>query len=138
MLPKNATETGVWAFGQQGGEEIWVPVASFTVPLEAGLNVEHVHLINAEGMELHFVEPGIPPTTTTPTACGSPVGTVAKPKADSGNLCVYIQVLVKSESGSELISDPATGGSGAGTSGAFLIVLGLGAAQGRGSWAVTG
>jgi hypothetical protein len=139
-LPKDATETGVWAFGPVEGFAINVAAASFPIQLAAALDGEHVHVINGKGEELHFGEPAF---TTTPTQCGSPVGTVAEPKAASGNLCVYIQQLNEAETFDEGFVDPSTGAPGAGKTGAVLNFIGEGTttvkhANGYGTWAVTG
>lgn len=77
-LPKNATETGVWAepqgveYATHEAEFIYVPI-SFTIQLATELQASKVH----------FIEPG---ATTLPTGCK---GSVAKPEAESGNLCVF-------------------------------------------------
>ncbi len=148
-LPENETETGAWAFGPMEGSSpiATVAIASFAIPLAAPLTEPaaeclanpvapscHVHLIDTAGKELHFEQP-----STSPTECGTPVGTVAEPKAASGHLCVYIGGLNNAESFSEGFLKPG-GGEGAGTTGALLQVLlkvGI-AGNGFGSWAVTG
>jgi hypothetical protein len=132
-LPEGATETGVWGFGpvEEGFRQ--VPVASFTVKLKAPLDKEHVHLIGSEGKELHFEAPA-----TEPTGCGTPVGTFEQPKAESGNLCVYLSgPLTQAQTGSEFI-EAMNGSSGAGVTGAQLALLTENGGGAKGTWAVTG
>lgn len=136
-LPSKATETGTWAFGPLPAGTNQIAVASFPIPLSKSLDGSHVHLINPAGMEVLF---GEPPTEVTPTQCGSPVGTVAEPKAEPGNLCVYIVSLSEAEGFSEGIVNPE-GAGGAGVTGALMTVAGLPAERaesGHGTWAVTG
>jgi hypothetical protein len=137
-LPVGATETGTWSFGPLKGSTFVVAVASFPIQLTAALDGEHVHVINGEGKELHFEAPA-----TTPTKCGEPVGTVAEPKAASGNLCVYLGNLVETETFDEGFIDPSTFAPGAAKAGTTLEFLGehegtVEAARGSGTWAVTG
>jgi hypothetical protein len=157
-LPSGKTETGTWAFDRQegglGGER--VPI-SFPIPLSAALGEGQVHLIAANGKELVFSEIGEPAAEVAPTKCGTPVGTVAKPAATAGNLCIYISKLnpakVELEQvASQFIVDPsaeceligcleAFGGPGGGAapSGAvFESLVQVGEpANGLGTWAVT-
>jgi hypothetical protein len=135
-LPVGATETGVWAVGPVEAPDaiIAVPIP-FTIPLAAPLSGEHVHLIGEKGEELHYEAP-----STTPTECGSPVGTAAAPKASPGNLCVYIEALSNLNTGSEFINNIAAGTNGAGTAGADFEAARVdpGAVNTDGTWAVTG
>jgi hypothetical protein len=133
-LPSKKTETGTWAFGPLPAETNQIAVASFPIPLSKSLDGSHVHLINSSGEELHFEKPA-----TAPTECGSPVGTVLEPKAEPGNLCVYIASLSEAAGFSEGIVNPE-GARGAGATGALLTVAGLPAEHlesGHGTWAVT-
>ena len=128
-LPPKATETGIWSLGPiaeesvplYGGEHIlYVPVASFTIPLAAPLS----------GSQVHYIKPNDP----APAGCTG--GTASNPTAEPGNLCVYAGVEVETES--EFIISPVTG-KGASTAGAIVVfkVTGSGG-LGRGTWAVTG
>lgn len=131
-LPKEATETGTWAFeGQEGdGEKILAPI-SFMIHLSEPLEEEHLHF---QG-EAEFG-----------TFCQ---GNVTSPKAKSGELCVYVN---PSNLGDALFNatfkgvappsevpgePPRTGFSGAILQFAFSGAPGE-AAHGYGSWAVTG
>jgi hypothetical protein len=122
-LPVGSTETGAWSFGQapEGIAFERVPI-SFTIPLAALLDEEHVH----------FIKEGATPPAECP-------GTVAAPKAASGNLCVY----TGGESGAgnarviHRLDEPEE--VGASTAGAFVLVGAVTKlAFGVGSWAVTG
>jgi hypothetical protein len=131
-LPSGSTETGLWALSPVEAGLANVAVASFSIPLAAPLTGSHVHLINAAGEELHF---GGSPTAQT--ACP---GSLAKPEAESGDLCVYVAALNNLEAGSEGINDLATGANGAGTTGATMIAVRItaGEVSASGTWAVTG
>jgi Collagen triple helix repeat (20 copies) len=98
-LPKGSTETGVWA---ATGPEAQAPI-SFPIPLSGALDGNHVHSV-VEGSK----------TAECP-------GTVEKPAAAEGNLCVYqIETVTIKEIG--IILNPALAfGSGAAASGADLI-----------------
>ncbi len=98
-LPKGATETGVWSTGdfydgETSGSKIYdLPVASFSIPLaaplayhskaeeEGGAGANQVHFINGGDKEVREEE-----TTPAPAACP---GSIEKPEAESGNLCIY-------------------------------------------------
>jgi hypothetical protein len=78
-LPSGTTETGTWDWGLPSREteavtypESGAPIA-FTIPLEKALDAEHVFYV-AHG------------ETEIPEQCK---GTVEKPTATKGNLCVY-------------------------------------------------
>ncbi len=126
-LPPEKTETGVWAFGPIGeasipvtfGEHIlFVPVASFVIPLEKS---PEAHYINGNGEEV--TEAGLVPNTG---ACKA--GTTTNPTAEPGNLCVYANGGLEMEF---LISK--TGRTGAIAS--FAVTGNYG--EGSGTWAVT-
>jgi hypothetical protein len=126
VLPSEATETGVWGFDTTEAEG-WVdeqPVASF--PIRLSKPPAAAHVINQSGEEVHFA--GAP---TTPTGCGTPVGTFEEPKADPGNLCIYLLSLSGLETGNEGFTQVTKVG-------AFLGFLAKNATQNaNGSWAVT-
>jgi hypothetical protein len=134
-LPSESTETGIWSFGPEpsGVEktQISVPVASFTIPLASPLDQAHVHYINENNKELIENEATEELEEVTSTAC---LGTVDKPSAEPGNLCVYARTFVHSITLSGLIK--------AGVAGAELNVIlrpeGKAEPEGRGTWAVTG
>jgi hypothetical protein len=81
-LPKNATETGTWAFQTvQGTQTAYAVALSFPIPLSATLDEAHAIVV--------------PEGDTTTAHCSAsapegPGGTVANPKAASGYFCVYI------------------------------------------------
>jgi hypothetical protein len=75
-LPQGATETGAWSLNASESSTIgeswaFVPI-SFTIPLAAGLDEDHVHFQGEAGFSDH---------------CHSL--NAEHPQADSGNLCVY-------------------------------------------------
>jgi hypothetical protein len=124
LLPKGATETGVWDMSQwhKAGEYEFEGI-SFTVPLTKGLARDHVH----------FIEAGQP----APAGCAG--GSVGEPKAESGHLCVYTEfadLLPKAFA----IASGLLSTEGASRAGALLV--GESEAEGEviatGSWAVTG
>jgi len=129
-LPVGSTETGTWSIGPAEGN---VMIASFAVPLAHALAEGDAHFINEKGMEEpeHGVE-------VASTAC---LGTVAEPKATSGNLCIYAVSVQNLESSNNAIANPATIEAGAaGTTGAVMqaVTRGAGSLSGWGTWAVTG
>lgn len=136
-LPSGKTETGTW-FGETTAADTEVAI-SFPIPLAAPLAFSEgkpeepenqVHYINPSGKEVNILDVEV----ARPAACP---GSVEKPEAAPGNLCVYTEFArTESESGSsELITIPGTSAkAGAGTPGVLMIV-GLGKSQG--SWAVT-
>ncbi len=130
-LPSEKSEHGTWTFSGKGEEENETEstqrvAISFMIPLKESLDVEHVHFINVgEG---------------APTGCTG--GTLAKPTAEPGNLCVYARTLlgVGGNTHFSFISNPelASFTEGAGKSGAivqFTEVPYL--SQGMGVWVVT-
>ena len=128
-LPKGSTETGTWAFTANDGDtEILVPI-SFPIQLSKGeLGEEEVHFQS----DADFA-----------TKC--PGGTVTKPLAPSGELCVYfntfggapINATFKGIFFPSKLEEP-----GATRAGAILAFTFSGAAGetaiGAGTWAVTG
>jgi hypothetical protein len=128
-LPSGKTEKGVWAWGVGGAEFRGYAVAeiSFTIPLAAELDKEHVHIV-ALGEEIA-------------ETCE---GSVEEPSAAKGNLCVYERSTSGVEEGPFLLKPSGTpflpeAGAGAGKSGAIVFALpqeGKGS-NGYGTWAVT-
>jgi hypothetical protein len=130
-LPAGKTETGAWAFGPSLAGVARIPI-SFAVPLEKAIGAADVH----------FVEDRAPATTECP-------GSVEKPEAAPGNLCVYERIVHKLVSEANLTLRPSdeVGALGAGTTGSVLTIegkeLGEGepgveeGANGFGTWAVT-
>jgi hypothetical protein len=128
-LPKGASEVGEWNVSQfinkgleEGGEETAGTAISFNVPLKAAV---------AAG-QVHFIQPG----GIVPTGCS---GTVEKPEAAEGNLCIFASILSKFVE----FFPPAgsiAGGEGADQYGAQLIFLAEkgGEFHGAGTWVVTG
>jgi hypothetical protein len=130
-LPSEKTETGAWSFGpiteaavpNTSGHVMFVPTASFTIPLAAGLDKEHVHYIK--------------PAEATPAGCS---GNVEKPGAAPGHLCVFAsnQEGVATGSAGIFIPGSAPLEAGTGTTGAIQEFILTGAfGSGRGTWAVT-
>ena len=132
-LPHEATETGVWGFWTPGSTaagslEGQGPIApiSFNIPLAGTLDETHVHLI----------EKG----EVGGTGCTG--GTAQEPKADAGNLCVYVGGGEEPVPASSLaIEDPAKQHQvGAETTGAIVEARNFSAkelSRTQGTWAVT-
>jgi hypothetical protein len=131
-LPAGKTETGSFAGFTTPNPEVtshsYVPI-SFTIPLAAELDKEHVHVIKEK--------------EAAPEACedaGHPgLATSSNPEATSGNLCVFITVDPQSiitrlyKAGSENVEP------GASVTGSYLDAAGgLAERSVIGSWAVTG
>ncbi len=134
-LPSGKTETGVWMLRTGAGLRGEFAQISFSIPLaepltwgegKAGEPEDQVHYINPSGKEV----PAINTQVASHPACP---GTVAKPEATPGNLCIYAsEAPTEGESGwNETITSPADGHPGAATAGALVV------AEGRGTWAVT-
>jgi hypothetical protein len=134
-LPSGASETGVWVDSAAVGTQ--QPAAiSFPIPLAeplawgegiAGEPENQVHYINQLGKEV----PSVGTELSSHPAC---LGTVEKPEATPGNLCIYAHIASPTGQ-NENITNPAGGatfGFGAATTGALLD-----AAESRGTWAVT-
>jgi hypothetical protein len=142
-LPHGATETGSWSFGVTKEGETLVPI-SFSIPLSAPLTFSelplsqnHVHVIGVTGEE----NIGEGKTASHP-ACP---GNAENPKAEPGNLCVYVAFIenaLEPSDGSIRQSGKTYGSEshGASTTGAWvsLPVFPVGAeGNGYGTWAVT-
>ncbi len=141
-LPSKATETGTWAMASLESEEDFGLVAiSFAVPLENELTGfeeptpgdeirGHARYINNKNEE------AIEGTTNHPYCPGS----VAKPEAEPGFLCVYGGEETTTLSSSTFITSPVKGAAeeSVGRSGAIMKVKALGInSKASGSWAVT-
>jgi hypothetical protein len=131
-LPPDASETGVWLNTSTPATQQSTQL-SFTIPLAESLTwgeglpgepENQVHYINELGNEV----PTVGTELASHPACP---GTVERPEATPGNLCIY--AFVASPTGqNENITNPAHGGSGAATTGALLD-----APESRGTWVVT-
>jgi hypothetical protein len=117
VLPSGKTETGEWVTPSQALTGTKTTAISFPIPLSEPLEGADVHIIPSSG--------------TSTTECP---GSVAEPKALSGNLCVYTTQGVVAP---EVIAQAATLNEGADRSGA-LLVLGSANEPQFGTWAVTG
>jgi hypothetical protein len=126
-LPANAPMTGAWDASFAGPET--VSSVSFPIPLKAPLDAAHVKPVGAGG-----------PIPEECTDGDAPVPSAANPEADPGYLCVFIVAIEpKGEIAGGGIVDPATFASGAGTTGAALLLNeGEGPGFALGTWAVTG
>jgi hypothetical protein len=114
-LPSGATETGSWVARPPEEKEEFVSI-SFPIALAAELDEEHVH---------------VAPNAACP-------GTVEKPSAEAGNLCVYPGFVLNVELQS-ILKPYEFGIAGAGTTGAVLSTVGGKSLFifGNGTWAVT-
>ncbi len=136
VLPAEATETGTWSFSTNStkavGRKPRVSI-SFTIPLAGPLPAEACN-VDAPTCHVHLIKEEEEP----PAGGGCGGGTVEKPTAEPGNLCIYIKELEGADE-EFLYENPANATSGAGTTG---IVLGIPmkegtGGEGRGTWAVT-
>ena len=129
-LPSKKTETGAWSYSINGKGPVFTAV-SFAIPLAAAIDKEHVHYIGGLG----GVDPECP-------------GTVDKPEAEPGNLCVYqqdasgVEVAQNGEAKAEIFPadgfPPAAGGQlGASATGAGIFFTAVEGGIGIGTWAVT-
>jgi hypothetical protein len=139
-LPSGATETGAWTSGEiVGTASVNVLTAiSFSIPLEKALDAAHVHYVTAAEVE----------EKTGPSLEHCP-GTVEKPQAEPGELCVFQGGTLEEEEPGEKIEvhaiiPPSQTGAGAGngalSSGAILLVHYQGPTERgilQGTWAVT-
>lgn len=126
VLPPEKTETGTWVYGAPKEAPAFAQV-SFPIPLKEPLAAADVHWIGHGG-----------PTSECP-------GTVAKPEAAPGNLCVYDQVATGTTSlEPPFIENPSDElspfeNTGAATAGALLFFGDVESEAGNayGTWAVT-
>jgi hypothetical protein len=86
-LPSGKTLKGDWSLTQLASSETFVSTGvSFGIPLaEAPVP----RLVTAKGKELAVNQPGTSTQEVTPVNC---LGSAAEPKANPGNLCVYVHV----------------------------------------------
>ncbi len=98
-LPEGKTETGAWA-ATGAGTAVGI---SFPIPLSAPLEASHTHIVTVN---------------TVPAQCP---GTVAEPKAEPGNLCVYESTDTELGNLIQVTNPAAPTASGTATSGAVLI-----------------
>jgi hypothetical protein len=132
-LPHGETETGTFAAFFSNVTEGFAPSPiSFPIPLPIALEAGATHHVTLAEQEKH----------TGPPQC---TGSVAKPTAEKGNLCVYEGESLESEATKHLliigVARPAAQSEeGAGTAGAVLLVSYEGPAEPAylaGSWAVS-
>lgn len=125
-LPSGKTEKGTWVVvGHPGAGESLATSLSFSIPLAQALPEEHVHFIEGEVTGEHE---------------GCPKGSsAAKPEAEPGNLCVFLDSGFKVNFESATILSGETGGIEAGKAGAWLLVhpAAEGLLAANGTWAVT-
>ena len=127
-LPSGKSEHGAWSFHGEAGEERQELPISFPIPLSEKLEEKNVHFtLEGKGDKEHCEE-----------------GTLEKPKAAPGNLCIYSEFLGGASSGNGLgeyvTFNPESGAddTGAGKSGAILFFTGANpSSYGRGVWIVT-
>ncbi len=156
-LPSGKTLTGDWSLTKiAAAEELVSTGVSFGIPL---VEAPVPHLVNAKGKEL-AVGPAPPPNNgsvveeVTPVNC---LGSAAEPKANPGNLCVYVHteknlnVNPSTSSPAPAICPLGSGGGagectfglvmgkwGADSSGFGLVAfIAAGFAEVEGTWAVT-
>jgi hypothetical protein len=156
-LPAEKTETGTWSFSTGESKHIERVSISLPIPLAAELPAEecgtggsqcHIHVrpvtfpvipscegksepekkeCEEENQSLEAVQ------KATEADCP---GSVVEPKAEPGNLCIYIQEMEHALE--EFVYGDADGRSGVGTTGVVLgiILLGEEGGTGEGTWAV--
>lgn len=110
-LPSGKTETGTWSAGPFETEGVQDVPISFPIPLAFPF----------PETQIHFLQVGEPPTPECP-------GSIEVPKATSGNLCVYAEVL----------QELSLGLAGSYTSGIIVQADHGSQGVGIGTWAVTG
>ncbi len=125
VLPSEATETGIWSFGQGNSYPV---VASFPIPLAKPLvNAEECGEAGHPTCVVHIMKLG-----EKSSECP---GTVTEPQAAPGNLCVYEQE-VHTVAMALLLPDQSA--EGAGETGAIADAIPLGEEPyAFGTWAVT-
>lgn len=131
-LPSGKTETGVWSiFSPKEEEGAGSTTISFPIPLQAPLDSSVIHAVSA-GAVAKREEGKTVAEGAAPAECP---GTVEKPAAQAGNLCVYESGVL--ELGAiEEIKNPATFGAGAAVSGAEIVDVGTSVLV-HGTYAVT-
>lgn len=120
-LAAGQTERGDWGLWDVGPAPLGSAV-TFPIPLAAGLDSSHVHVIA--------------PSTAAPPGCAG--GTSSSPQAASGNLCVYEAVANNISTGG--VFSQSTGASNTADPFGFGFEFngGSGVAVIYGTWAVTG
>ncbi len=122
-LPVGATETGGVSYHGPGEQTLFLPM-SFSIPLAAELNEEHVEIVTAG---------------STGTNC---TGTSQNPTAPSGFLCVYLAEEPEPNNigTTAILRSGQPGGPGASKAGAVLVIRPLQTEPPPiyGTWAVTG
>lgn len=123
-LPSGQTETGTWG---EVFESEDLATTTFSIPLGAALDAAHVKRVNVGD--------------SVPAECNNGSGdapSAANPEADPGFLCVFAG---KFENGGKIVAggviDPVSGESGAGRSGAGVLISSSGFDFGMGTFAVT-
>jgi hypothetical protein len=120
-LPSEQTETGAWG-GAVGSAGIFHAPISFTIPLEGPIAESDVHVIDESG--------------TPPAPNANCPGTVKRPEAAPGQLCVY--VVYKGLVENIEVADPAGEvENSASVSGALVALEGPSGKWAFGTWAVT-
>jgi hypothetical protein len=132
-LPKGSTETGTWAAGVSPSAELLLASISFTIPLAVPLtNATECGEPGKPACVTHVIGPG----GSLPAGC---TGSLAEPGAEAGNLCVFVAEKSANITGFT-VHPNSFGGSGTGTTGAVIDLVGnpLAEMYGSGTWAVTG
>lgn len=141
-LPPKASETGAWSVAvvpaHFGESQLATATLSFAIPLAAPLvNVEGCGGAGKPACTVHVIKFN----ETDPAGCTG--GTLEKPTAEAGNLCVFERERNGSNVGFVGAVNAATGAEGAGTTGAELIVVPENTKENEnsvslgGTWAVT-
>jgi hypothetical protein len=94
-LPSGKAEEGTWSFGAEVSSGFLTVPISFTIPLAAPLDEEHVHFVAPE---------------TKGPAVGCEEGTSEEPKAAKGNLCIYASRLQEAEISKFFVTTDAENG----------------------------
>jgi hypothetical protein len=116
-LPSGQSETGTWAFKEDG-----IVAISFPIRLEGSLAAAKTHFVTVAQAEKHEV-----------TACP---GTVAEPTAEAGNLCAYEGFMDNATAAFFFAGQ--TSSQGAAAAGAILTFnVSATPGIGMGTWAVT-
>jgi hypothetical protein len=118
-LPPEKTETGTWSFGatpiEAEGELTFEVPISFSIPLEEGIEGAHSHYVTKSEQE-HVISAPSPPAECQ--------GSVEKPSAAPGSLCVYESYTQPSNGKFKMIMiNPEAGSVGAGTTGAVMRTI---------------
>jgi hypothetical protein len=131
-LPSGSTETGAFAWGPSSRETQWTPI-SFAIPLASEVSAWEIELCEEKPAKATCETKNKEAETHCP-------GRVADPKADPGNLCLYVNGESSGESEISSVRSAETGTSTvAGTTGAVAVIGTSGGEAGRGygTWAVT-